>query len=52
MLNQERTFEKGHESKLVPFYPHLVDIETVKTLPDVALDHDKGEAWLFYLAVI
>lgn len=29
------------------FYPHLVDTEIAKALPDVALDKDKGEAWLF-----
>lgn len=29
------------------FYPHLVDAKKAKALPDVALDNDKGEAWLF-----
>lgn len=29
------------------FYPHLVDTEKAKSLPDVALDEDKGEAWIF-----
>jgi creatinine amidohydrolase len=29
------------------YYPHLVDVEKAKSLPDVPLGDDQGEKWLF-----